>query len=107
MNALGAISRDSGHRRVPAPPETMTETRGGMRIFGASAQHLESLRVYPILMSEPAFRIQRPRCIMTFSAHCHDVPRRLPGVNWFRRGLHRSLGHAEALVLVRLEQLQT
>ena len=30
-----------------------------------------------------------------------------PGVNWFRRGLQRSLGHAEALVLVKLEQSQT
>jgi hypothetical protein len=34
-------------------------------------------------------------------------PRRTPGVNWFRRGLQRSLGHAEALVLVKLEQSQT
>jgi hypothetical protein len=29
-----------------------------------------------------------------------------PGVNWFRRGLQRSLGHAEALVLVNLEHSQ-
>jgi len=29
-----------------------------------------------------------------------------PGVNWFRRGLRSSAGHAEALVLVKLEQSQ-
>ena len=29
-----------------------------------------------------------------------SAPRRLPGVNWFRRGLQSSSGHAEAQVLV-------
>ena len=28
------------------------------------------------------------------------APRRSPGVNWFRRGLQSSSGHAEAQVLV-------
>jgi hypothetical protein len=31
MNGLGAVSRESGHRRVPAPPERMTGTMAVMR----------------------------------------------------------------------------
>ena len=30
MNGFGAASRESGHRRVPAPPERMTGTIGVM-----------------------------------------------------------------------------
>jgi len=35
------------------------------------------------------------------------TPASSPGVYWFRRGYRSSAGHAEALVLVKLEHSQT
>ena len=41
MNCLGYMARDSGHRRVPEPPERMTGTIALMRILASRyrAQH--------------------------------------------------------------------
>ena len=54
----------------------------------------------------PGVIIEFPECNARRVA-IRDEPRTIPGVNWFRRGLQSSLGHAEALVLVKLEQSQT
>ena len=72
MKAFGAISRDSGHSRVPAPPEMMTRNEGRHRDI--REQDLESPRVYPMFEIEVRVReLPGDGGIMTISAHCHDA----------------------------------
>ena len=76
MNAFGAISRDKGHSRVPAPPERITGMRSGAAGIRSplTVQDLESARVYPMLSVEVVAR-EMPVAggIMTVSMHCSGV----------------------------------
>ena len=106
MKAFGAISRESGHSRVPAPPDRITGTSGEEGGTTPKFMSLKGRESTPHRKGDAGTGASPGRrCIMdVLSALPH---RRSPGVNWFRRGLQRSAGHAEALVLVKLEQSQT
>ncbi len=105
MNAFGAISRDSGHSRVPAPPQdhgtmgaamAMRAGQGGARRNGASL---------PTRPCDAATGVCASRVVSAHRSASHRrdrvAPRRSTGANWFD-GDCNELGHAEALFLETL-----